>query len=196
MGLGDPRGSLFMDFIRMIDYMRPRFFVMENVEGIMSAPPGNGPQPGRDKSAQRRQGSALEIIIHEFERLGYKTAHGILDAVNYGAPQFRERFILIGSRDGEDIFLPLPTHFQMHQEEACRWRTLRQAIGGLESDCGECAAFSEERAAYLRLIPEGGNWRDLPKGMQKAAMGGAYGASGGKAGFYRRLSYTSLPPHW
>ena len=38
LGINDPRGSLFMDFIRMIDYIRPRFFVMENVKGIMSAP--------------------------------------------------------------------------------------------------------------------------------------------------------------
>ena len=37
LGINDPRGSLFMDFIRMIDYIRPRFFVMENVKGIMSA---------------------------------------------------------------------------------------------------------------------------------------------------------------
>lgn len=38
LGINDPRGSLFMDYIRMIDYIRPRFFVMENVKGIMSAP--------------------------------------------------------------------------------------------------------------------------------------------------------------
>ena len=37
-GLSPPPGSLFMDFIRMIDYIRPRFFIMENVKGIMSAP--------------------------------------------------------------------------------------------------------------------------------------------------------------
>ena len=60
--------------------------------------------------------------------------------------------------------------------------------------CGECAAFSEERLAYLRLVPEGGNWRDLPEDMQEAAMGGAYGANGGKVGFYRRLSYSQPSP--
>ncbi|MGN1120855.1 MAG: DNA cytosine methyltransferase, partial [Eubacteriales bacterium] len=38
LGINDPRGSLFMDFIRMIDYVRPRFFIMENVKGLMSAP--------------------------------------------------------------------------------------------------------------------------------------------------------------
>lgn len=38
LGINDPRGSLFMDFIRMIDYIRSRFFVMENVKGIISAP--------------------------------------------------------------------------------------------------------------------------------------------------------------
>ena len=38
MGINDPRGSLFMEFIRMIDYIKPRFFIMENVKGIMSSP--------------------------------------------------------------------------------------------------------------------------------------------------------------
>ena len=54
-------------------------------------------------------------MVSNIDKLGYKTVYGVLDAVNYGVPQFRERFVLIGSRDNEDIFLPIPTHFQMHQ---------------------------------------------------------------------------------
>ena len=51
LGINDPRGSLFMDFIRMIDYIRPRFFVMENVKGIMTA----------------NKKEAFPLIIKEFE---------------------------------------------------------------------------------------------------------------------------------
>ena len=50
LGINDPRGSLFMDFIRMIDYIRPRFFIMENVKGIMSAPLKHAPLSERDKN--------------------------------------------------------------------------------------------------------------------------------------------------
>ena len=195
MGINDPRGSLFMDFIRMIDHIRPRFFIMENVKGIMSAPLKHTALAERDKDDPAQQlGTVLDVILSEFSKLGYRTVYGVLDAVNYGVPQFRERFVLIGSRDNEDVYLPFPTHFQMHQEQKYRWRTLGNAIRDLETDCGECAAFSEERLAYLRLVPEGGNWRNLPESVQKEAMGGAYGSGGGKVGFYRRLSYSQPSP--
>lgn len=195
LGINDPRGSLFMDFIRMIDYIRPRFFVMENVKGIMSAPLKHVPLAERDENdPDQRLGTVLDVILSEFDKLGYKTVYGVLDAVNYGVPQFRERFVLIGSRDNEGIFLPIPTHFQMHQDKAYQWKTVRDAIAELEFDNGECATLSEERLKFLKMVPEGGNWRDLPKDIIPIAMGGAYKSGGGKVGFYRRLSYDQPSP--
>lgn len=187
MGINDPRGSLFLDFVRMIDAIRPRFFVMENVKGLMSA-------PLKDETGKNTDTKVLDVILEEFKKLNYKTVYGVLDAVNYGVPQFRERFVLIGSRDNENIFLPVPTHFHVHQNDDCRWRTLGEAISDLEDESSECAAFSENRLKYLRLIPEGGNWKDLPKDLIEEAMGGAYRSGGGKVGFYRRLSYSQPSP--
>lgn len=195
LGINDPRGSLFMDYIRMIDYIRPRFFVMENVKGIMSAPLKHVPGAERDENdPEQRLGTVLDVILSEFNKLGYKTVYGILDAVNYGVPQFRERFVLIGSRDHEDIFLPIPTHFQMHQDERYRWQTVGHAIKDLESEKGECGSLTSERKGFLRMVPEGGNWKDLPGDIVEKAMGGAYKSGGGKVGFYRRLSYSQPAP--
>lgn len=195
LGINDPRGSLFMDFIRMIDYIRPRFFIMENVKGIMSAPLKYAPLSERDKAdPEQKLGAVLDIILSEFRKLGYKTVYGVLDAVNYGVPQFRERFVLIGSRDNEDIFLPIPTHFQMHQDGRYRWQTLNDSIKDLEYDCGEYTPFSDARLEFLKLVPEGGNWRNLPPELIKQAMGGAYESGGGKVGFYRRLSFNQPSP--
>lgn len=195
LGINDPRGSLFMDFIRMIDYIRPRFFVMENVKGIMSAPLKHVPTAERDDNdPEQKLGTVLDVILAEFDKLGYKTVYGLLDAVNYGVPQFRERFVLIGSRDHEDIFLPIPTHFQAHQNPAYRWKTVGDAIRDLEGVSSECATLSPERKKYLHMVSEGGNWRDLPEELIPMAMGGAYASGGGKVGFYRRLSYTQPSP--
>ena len=198
LGINDPRGSLFMDFIRMIDYIRPRFFVMENVKGIMSAPLKHVPEAERTKAdeedPEQRLGTVLDVILSEYQKLGYKTVYGILDAVNYGVPQFRERFVLIGSRDHEDIFLPVPTHFQMHQNPEYRWQTVGDAIRDIADENGECGTLTPERKKYLRLVPEGGNWRDLPVDVVKDAMGGAYESGGGKVGFYRRLTYSQPAP--
>ncbi len=195
LGINDPRGSLFMDFIRMIDYIRPRFFIMENVKGIMSAPLKHVPTVERDENdPEQRLGTVLDVILSEFNKLGYKTVYGILDAVNYGVPQFRERFVLIGSRDQENIFLPVPTHFQMHQNPDYRWRTVGDVIKDLENENGECGTLTPERKKYLRMVPEGGNWKNLPKDIIPEAMGGAYESGGGKVGFYRRLTYAQPSP--
>ena len=187
LGINDPRGSLFRDFVRMIDVIRPRFFVMENVKGLMSA-------LLKDADGKNTETKVLDIILDEFRKLNYKTVYGVLDAVNYGVPQFRERFVLIGSRDNEDIFLPVPRHFHVHQNSNYRWRTLGDTIRDLENVEGECGAFSESRLKYLKMIPEGGNWKNLPEEIMQEAMGGAFHSGGGKVGFYRRLSYSQPSP--
>jgi DNA (cytosine-5)-methyltransferase 1 len=201
LGIADPRGSLFMDFIRMIDFIRPRFFIMENVKGLLSSSGSNAKRKTEQLSlfeipdqVSLDDSFALEIILSEFDKLGYQTVYGLLDAVNYGTPQFRERFLLFGSRDGEAIFLPIPTHFQTHQDPLYRWATLRSAISDLENEAGECAGFSAERLAFLKMVPEGGNWRNLSSDCVEKAMGGAYNSGGGKVGFYRRLSYEEPSP--
>lgn len=187
LGINDPRGSLFIDFVRMINYIRPRFFIMENVKGIMSAHIKN-------EDGTEAMGTVLDIILSEFDKLKYKTVYGILDAVNYGVPQFRERFVLIGSRDNESIFLPLPTHFQTHQNSDMRWKTLSDAFDNLDYTNDEYITLSKERAYYLKMVPEGGNWKNLPIDVLPIAMGGAYKSGGGKVGFYRRLSFSQPSP--
>ncbi|MBQ9880314.1 MAG: DNA cytosine methyltransferase [Clostridia bacterium] len=183
-GINDPRGSLFMDYVRMVDETRPRFFVFENVKGLTSIAVDKDGKPG----------GVLEIILSEFKRIGYKSVYGVLDAVQFGVPQFRERLVILGSRDNEDIFLPAPTHFMKHQLPQMQWRTIGETIKDLEDNPGLCTHFSEERLSYLRMIPEGGNWRDLPVELQPKAMGGAWKSGGGKVGFYRRLSYSQPSP--
>lgn len=187
MGINDPRGSLFMDYVRMVDEIRPRFFVFENVKGLLST-------KLRDKDGNILDAYVFDVILNEFKKLNYKLVYGVLDAVNYGVPEFRERLIIIGSRDHEDIFLPFPTHFPIHQLAEYRWKTLGSAIKDLENSPGECASFSPDRERYLELVPEGGNWKDIPNDLLPAAMGGALNSSGGKVGFFRRLSYSQPSP--
>ncbi len=184
MGIEDERGALYRQFIHVVETVLPRFFVMENVKGLASMPS----DPNDKFSAP-----VLDQILVKFKALGYHTVHGVLDAVHYGTPQFRERLVIIGSRDNEAIFLPSPTHFHMHQVPEMRWRTLGDAIADL-SDTGDCGKFSSTIAEYMKLIPEGGNWRSLSPVKAKVAMGGAYESGGGKVGFYRRLSFAEPSP--
>lgn len=184
-GVNDERGSLYTQFIQTVETIRPRFFVMENVKGMASMP--SDPD---DKSSK----PLLDVILAKFKSIGYHTVHGVLDAVHYGTPEFRERLVIIGSRDGEPVFLPAPTHFHLHQNPGMRWRTLGDAIMDLQDTEMPCAKFSPNLLKYLAMVPEGGNWRSLPPNVVKAAMGGAYESGGGKVGFYRRLSYKEPAP--
>ena len=180
-GIIDKRNTLIMEFFRFIEVLRPKYCVLENVKGILS---------GKMNSKQK----ALSVYMDALKDIGYISRVYILQAADFGVPQFRERFVLIGSRDHEDIFLPLPTHFQMHQDPAYRWKTVGEAIADLENEVSECGSLTPERKKYLRMVPEGGNWKDLPKEVVSVAMGGAYESGGGKVGFYRRLSYAQPSP--
>ena len=183
LGVDDVRGTLYEQFIHVVRTINPRFFVMENVKGLASMPAG--------VDSER---TLLSVIVEQFRELGFHTVHGVLDAVHFGAPQFRERLVIIGSRDNEPIFLPSPTHFHMHQNPEMRWRTLGSAIADLQESPGPCAKFSPNIANYLGMVPEGGNWRSLPQDLVEAAMGGAYESGGGKVGFYRRLAFWEPSP--
>jgi DNA (cytosine-5)-methyltransferase 1 len=188
LGVQDQRGQLYEHFVQVVRLLKPRFFVMENVKGLASM----HSEPGNSNSQP-----VLDHILEMFAQLGYRTVHGVLDAVHYGTPQFRERLVIVGSRDGEDIFLPFPTHFPQHQNAQLRWRTLGDALLGLPesgADVGACANFSNNIAQYLKHVPEGGNWKSLPEALQPLAMGGAYASGGGKVGFYRRLSRSEPAP--
>jgi len=62
-------------------------------------------------------GGSLKIIFNEFEKLGYKCSHRVLNAADYGAPQIRERLFIVGSRDGVEFEWPSPTHIKPSRAE-------------------------------------------------------------------------------
>ena len=182
LSFDDARGTLVFEFVRLIQALKPRFFVMENVKGLTSATSDGG-----------ARGDVLTVILNHMQSaLGYTLTHEVVNAVDYGVPQFRERLLIIGSRDHEPIFIPEKTHFQRHQDPAYRWRTLRSAIHSIS--VGAFDKFSPDRERWLAQVPPGGNWRNLNPSEQEAAMGGAFKSGGGKTGFFRRLSMDEPCP--
>ena len=107
----DERANLFMQYKRVLTILQPRAFVFENVVGILSM----------DK------GRLFQQIKSEFEELGYILKHCVLDAVNFGVPQHRERVILVGFKDNNNFIYPTPTHGDGHKP----YVTLKDAIGDL-----------------------------------------------------------------
>ncbi|MFH1694416.1 MAG: DNA cytosine methyltransferase [Patescibacteria group bacterium] len=93
----DPRNSLFMEFIRIVDGLAPKYFVMENVRGLLSMTTKNGEM-------------VKDIIQEEFRKIGYYVESNVLLAANYGVPQKRRRIVFIGTKMKKNITFPEPTH--------------------------------------------------------------------------------------
>jgi DNA (cytosine-5)-methyltransferase 1 len=199
--LGDlkGRGGLFMEFIRVVREARPRFFVMENVRGLLSAAIKHRPLIDRGPGclpleAEEELGTALTLVTSELKALGYFVTFDLLNSADYGVPQTRQRLVFIGSRDGENIQIPKPSHDVEGRDGLAKWVTLRQALKGLKEIDPIFYSFSPSKERFLKLVPEGGNWRDLPEDLRQEALGKAFVSWGGRSGFYRRLNWDKPSP--
>jgi DNA (cytosine-5)-methyltransferase 1 len=184
-GMHDPRSKLFREYLRIVEDLRPKWLVMENVTGITSI--GNG-KPVKEIEASLR-------------KLGYSLDISILRAEEYGVPQERRRIFFVANRTGERIMWPLPSRGGRLRPFVTVW----DAIGDLPPllnaeepiepqayrfgpQCDyqkelrkgsrqvhnhAAPRLSEVNLERMKYIPEGGSWRDipfelLPEGMKRA----------------------------
>lgn len=205
----DPRGTLLWQFLRFVEAIQPRFFLMENVRGILSAalrhrPIAERPEKGgAPLEPDEEPGSVIRLFANDLQKIsgcGYHMDCFEVNAVNYGAPQLRERAIFIGNRFNTLVNFPDPTHGAPkersdHQstlfpeEDLKPWATLGDAISGLRENDPIIMDFSPRKKRFLSLVPPGSNWRSLPVEVQKESMGKAWCAKGGRSGWWRRLSF-------
>ncbi len=214
--LSDPRGNLIYSYLRLIRDVSPSYFVLENVAHLVTAALRHRPiakRPGKNwnlsaystarssrtddappMTADELSGSAIRQIFGEMGRLGYAINFGVLNAADYGAAQKRFRFVMLGSRIGPPPTLPA-AQFGPESRSGARWRTLRDVIFDIRNSPGPHSEYTPEMARFFELVPPGGNWRQLPKHLQREALGdAAYAAGGGKTGFFRRLSWDAPAP--
>lgn len=98
----DKRGTLFQEFVRMVDYWKPTTFLFENVRGLVTARDFDG-----------KPGGVIKNIISAFENIGYSCRAALLNAADYGAYQRRVRCFIIGVRYGMAPVFPEITHTDM-----------------------------------------------------------------------------------
>ena len=204
--LQDPRGMLLWQFLRFVEALRPKFFVMENVRGLLSAAIEHRPIKDRpDKGGpplkrSEEPGSVVDLWVADLDQATegeYRVDCFEVNAVNYGAPQLRERALFFGSRDGRVVNFPEPTHANPFASSNGQmtiggtrppFATLGMALERVQDEDGEVMDFSPRKKSFLRMVPEGGNWRSLPEDIQRESMGRAWHAKGGRSGWWRRLS--------
>jgi len=149
-GLNGKRGGLYRHFLEFVDAKKPKAFIAENVKGLLTA----------------NDGKAIETIIKDFESIepGYIVKPHLYNFAEYGVPQFRERVLIVGIRrdTGFNFVHPKPTH---GPNGYLPYVTAGDALQGVEK-----VSFNNERLncldktrRMLELIPEGGNFTDVPK---------------------------------
>lgn len=215
----DPRGTLLWQFLRYVDVMQPRFFLMENVRGLLSAALAHRPiadrpdKGGAPLSPDEEPGSVVRLFANDLQNVSGGSYHMDIfevNAVNYGAPQLRERALFIGNRFGSVVDFPDPTHGPSDQDDSSSqsdffagssdsekkpWQTLGAAISDLQfTDSDVVMDFSPRKKSFLKHVPPGSNWRSLPVEMQQESMGRAWHAKGGRSGWWRRLNMDLPSP--
>lgn len=169
--IGDKRNSLYMEFVRVVSIVKPLFFVLENVKGLLAM----------------EDGFFKEDIIERFTRLGYNVNYEVLRASDYGVPQNRERVFFVGlNRDFfDDTFFEFPRgvggnvittsealsdlpRLDMGDDPSCYCckpvneyqRFMRKNSSSVYNN--DITHHKEKTKKIVSMIPDGGSIKDLP----------------------------------
>lgn len=186
-GLDDERGNVFLKFLDIIGDIKPKYVVIENVRGLLSAayPYGN--------STKAVKGGVLLTILDKLKNFGYSVSFELYNAANFGAPQIRERLVII-AKLGDKVNYLEPTNSNNPKYNLPEWKSIRDAFETLNSQSPTYISFPERRIKFYRFLKEGQYWKDLPHDLQQEAMGNKLYLSGGKTGFFRRLAFDKPSP--
>jgi len=144
----DPKNKMFSHFHRLIDEVKPDWFLMENVPGLL----------------HKHNRQLASDIFQAFEEIEYRCGADVLLAADYGVPQLRYRLFLIGNRVGAPLAFPTPTHscpfeklglddtiFSQFRRETPSWRTVQEAIADLPAI--ENGGGAETREGFFKSSP-------------------------------------------
>ncbi len=163
-GFEDTRGTLFFEFARAIQDIKPKIAIGENVRGLI----------------KHDGGRTLATMLKTLDELGYKVNFRLLRAQYLDVPQKRERLIIFAVR--KDVDAPI-----LFPKEKDYFISMRQALKNCPKSEGQ--TYPQRKKEIMSLVPEGGNWRDLDEDTQKEYMGGSYYLTGGRTGMARRMSW-------
>lgn len=164
LGLEDVRGTMFFYFAKVLEELKPKVFLAENVRGLVS----------------HDGGKTLASMVGIYKNLGYHVSCHVIKSLDYGVAQKRERVIIVGIRND------LPVSYRLPKPYAYK-PVLRDALRDVPDSPGE--KYPPKKAAVLAMIPPGGYWRDLPDDVAKGYMGKSYYSGGGRTGMARRISW-------
>ncbi len=164
MGLSDERGQLFLHFIKLANKLDPRFIIMENVRGLLTARGPDG-EPG----------SALRLLREDLRQQGWQTSVNLMNAADFGVAQRRVRLFIIAHRLGDQPEFPEPTHSKTPRKGFRKWVSLRQCLSRIPGALdGEIIRPTPKLAKELEGL-EPGNGVKSPGKAEATRPGGHWG---------------------
>ncbi len=175
--IDDERNGLYKSFVEVVDYFKPKAFLMENVPNIISM----------------GKGKIKDNIIEDFKRIGYKVTYKILLASDYGVPQNRRRAFFVGllQSNSREFIFPESTHiipinceqaisdlpnetikdgdYYPNEIQSDYQRLMRTSARGeeiLELHNHQATNHTEKTVNIIAKVPDGGNYKDLPNSLQ------------------------------
>lgn len=141
----DPRGALVTEFYRVVEGLKPKMFLFENVRGLVTA---------RDRTGE--PGGVITELVNILEQLGYSCRAGLLNAADFGAYQRRVRCFILGSSKGEAPKFPNPTHDKAGGLLGSGWKSLKDFLDEHEdTDAANYTMPTAALAKQLHGIPSG-----------------------------------------
>ncbi len=169
--IDDERNKLYKSFVSFVEFYKPKAFLMENVPNIVSM----------------GQGVVKDNILKDFEKLGYNVVYEVLMASEFGVPQNRKRAFFIGIKGNMEFVFPISKYKELisakesisdlpeeslpdginyslnakskYQEE------IRKGSKGIFNH--EITNLSEQTVEIISMVPDGGNYKNLPLELQK-----------------------------
>lgn len=160
----DPRNMLFESYVKIVDAIRPKCFIFENVKGLYTM----------------FEGRYFEQVVNAFMSIGYNLHYSLLDTSNYGVPQKRERIFIVGTTSEQQFLFPEQSSTSYENIKA--FKNVGEAINDL-MDKGEefpnhiALNHSDIVVRRYELIPEGGKLpkpEDLPEDIRRKNFGNTY----------------------
>ena len=195
LSINENRGVVFVKFLEVIKELKPTYFVIENVRGLLSVPLKHVPHDERNKKLKPKEekGGTFLFIVNFLKDCGYHLSFDLYNSANFGTPQIRERVVIMGHKKEKLPYLT-PTHSQDPNYNLKPWVTFKEAVSGLSKNNHHHVNFPENRIKYYKKLKSGQNWKNLSPKLQKEALGKSYFSGGGKTGFLRRLDWNRPSP--
>jgi len=169
--IDDERNQLYKSFVSFVKYHQPKVFLMENVPNIVSM----------------GKGVVKDSIIEDFVKLGYTVVYKVLLASDYGVPQNRRRAFFVGTKNNKEFIFPEPTTknpisakdaisdlSEKSLTDGTKYKTepkseyqklIREKSKGIYNH--EITLHSEQTTSIISLVPDGGNYKNLPEELRK-----------------------------